>query len=342
MTIKLATGELIAALSVVAPGIMTRKSLVEQYSSFIFFKDSVMTFNEKVAVKYPIETGLEFLVGSKEFFSALSSFSSEEIEMTLVEGKVGVKGKGERFEMPVSIDTEHINTVRGIFETEEKVKWKKIPEGFSEGLSLCLFSISDSFTFHNLACACINEKGITTSDNIRVSFFKLSGFDRQFLLPKSSAEDIIKFPVVEYYLTDSWAFFKTKDGVVIGLQTVLGDYPDTSSVFDISGDSIALPDELKKVVSEITVFSNSERPEEQKIEISIGNRIVTCRDEGKGGWFEKDIPSKSRLNKRISFKINPSFLLSILNKTNTMILSDDRALFKTDSFLHVMILPVVK
>jgi len=339
VTIKLATEKLTTALSVIEPGILTRKSLVEQYSDFVFLKDSIMTFNEKVAVKYPLETGFEFLVKSKEFYSALSSFTSKEIEMTLADKKVNVKGKGERFEMAVSIDVKHIDTVKSIFDTVEKVKWKKVPEKFIEGLSLCSFSISDSFTFHNLSCACVNEEGIVTSDNIRVSFFKLPGFESQFLLPKSSTEDILQFPISEYFLTDTWVFFKTKDNVIIALRTVLGDYPDITSVFDIEGDSIELPEELKKVVSEITVFSDTERPEEQKIEIFIGNKLVTCRDESASGWFEKDIPSKSRLNRRISFKINPSFLLAILNKTSTMILSEDKALFKTDNFSHIMILP---
>ena len=78
---------------------------------------------------------------------------------------------------------------------------------------------------------------------------------------------------------------------------------------------------------------------EKKIEIIVDGNKVICKGQKSQGWVEIEEKLEGE-NEAVSFFINPIFLKQILQKTNSVIIGEGRALFKSDKFEHVMLLSV--
>jgi hypothetical protein len=191
-----------------------------------------------------------------------------------------------------------------------------------------------------LYCIHVNKKKLYSSDNYRISRYELSKeIGDTFLIPAKSAEEVSKFKVTEYLLDESWVHFKSDTGVIFSCRIVNGVYKDVDRFFEVEGKEFTLPENIKKYVDSSLVMADGKREFEKKIEMTISKDQIILRGETETGWIESKVPCQLDLEESFKVTINPVFLNEVLNKSTSIIVREGRALFKSENFQHVMVLP---
>lgn len=336
---KIKRSELLKALSLVKPG-LAKKEIVEQSTHFIFNKEEIVAYNDYICITHPFKTDFKCSIKAEEFYKLLQSMKEENI--TVECGKdmiVKINDKETRVGLSATKEgkiDEYINQL----DIKNIKKWKILPKDFIQGVYLCMFSISKDMTSGTLSCLSIVDNKISSSDNLRISQYEMGdSIKNDLLIPLQSVVELVKYPVTKYCLIDSWIHFKTDEGIVFSTRIMKGDFPDVGKFLDLKGTKINLPKELQEAM-QLTkiVVEDSLDIVDQKVELTIKKDIITCRGDGKISWAEKDVVFSYK-GKEIKFLVNPLFLSQVLNKTTSVIVGEEKALFISDSFKHVMVLP---
>ena len=336
---KIKREELLKALSLVKPG-LAKKEIVEQSTHFVFDGENISTYNDYICISHPFKTDFKCSIKAEIFYKLLQSMKEENI--TIDCGKdliVKINGKDSRAGL-TAIKEGKIDEYIKQLDTKNIKKWKALPKDFIQGIYLCMFSVSKDMTTGVLSCLSIKDNKISSSDNLRISQYEMKGsIKNDILIPLQSIVELVKYPVTKYCLIDSWVHFKTEDGIVFSTRIMKGEFPSVDSFFDLKGAKIKLPKELQSALQSVKiVVEEAIDVVDQKVEIVISKELITCRGDGKTSWKEQDIPC-SHKGKEIKFLVNPLFLAQILNKTASVIIGEGKALFVSDSFNHIMVLP---
>ena len=323
---KVVRAELIEALRLVQPGVAA-KGDVDQATSFIFLKNKVCTYNDEVAVSHPLKIGFTGAVPAKEFYQLISKINAEEIELSIMEGELSIKGSrakaGLRIEAEVTLPLEEMGM------SEE---WVEIPANFCDAVSFCLFSVSKDANSPVLTCLNVTNKFVESSDNYRVTRYPLEkskAFKEGVLIPAFAAKEIIKYKPVEFATTEGWIHFKNENNVVYSCRTMEEEFPDLGQYLEIKGSELVFPNNLGDMLDRASVLCEDERAI-----ITIDEGVLTLQSENKMGWFEEKVRIKYT-GETIDFGIQPAFLKSILSITNKAIIGKMMK-FEGDSFIHVV------
>ncbi len=337
---KIKTKELIKILQVVRPG-LAKKEIVEQSTHFIFGGQNIVTYNDRVCISHPLKSDFHCSVQAEDFYKIVSNIEEEEIDLSFEKGEIWIGSKETRAGLKtlVSGEIEKLIDILNLSSLEKK--WVKLPKEFIEGIFLCMFSASQDMTKGVLNSVSVGGNTIVSSDNLRISKYQMKDrIQKKFLLPLSSAIELVKFSIVEYVLTSNWIHFRTEDDVVFSSRIEVGDFPAIDSFLKVEGETFTFPDGLKKAVKDVSVIAEGEYELDKRIEVKIDKGIITCLGQDKNrGWIERDTEMKYK-GEKIFFLINPSFFYQILEKSVKMTLGGDRALFVSEQFVHVMVLPV--
>ena len=338
---KIKREELLSVLVAVKPG-LARKEIEEQSTHFVFTGDSVTTYNDQICISHPFKTDFKLSVKADEFHKILSGMSDEEVEISFKDKNLFIKGAKTRSGMATLAEGNILKMIKELGLDDSKRKWKKLPKDFVNGVFLCMFSASRVIGTGVYGCVHVKGDVVESTDNYRVSQYKLeSDLKDEVLLPVSAVQELVKFPITKFFLSDSWVYFKTDENVMFASRYIVGEFPDCSSFFKLEGDAITFPTGLKKIVEDVSVMSDAEVDYKKKIDVTIEKGKITCRAEKERGWVEKDMELKYK-GKTIKLSVNPIFFAQILDKSVTMTLQGDRALFVSDSFKHIMALPETK
>ncbi|MBU0659837.1 MAG: hypothetical protein KKF15_13865 [Alphaproteobacteria bacterium] len=148
--------------------------------------------------------------------------------------------------------------------------------------------------------------------------------------------ELIKFDVKKFHVGDSWVYFSTDDGVVFCSRVVKEDYYDVDEYFKFDGTRLRLPKALKDSVDTVHILAEGDFDIDKRIDVKIGDGKISCRGERSIGWIESELDIKFSKEEAIEFAINPIFFSQILDKSTTMTIGEDRALFLSGSFKHLI------
>ena len=334
--------KLIKALVTVQPGLGTKESINEWMLNFIFTGKEIVTYNESVCITYPFETDFICLVKANELYKILIAMTIDSIDIECDENQFKINSKSISVGLhQKAIEKNIIDNIHQLSISEVK-KWTVLPKDFIQGLSLCVFSTAKNIMEGAISCIHINNNTISSTDNYRISQFimkdKMIGVN--ILLSLYSVLTLIKIPIIKYAVNDSWIQFKTEDGVIISIRRVQDTFPNINDFLIVKGISVDLPKELQSVLKLVKIimddFSNII---EQKIKLVLKTNKLICYGEGSNGWIKQDIPCVYS-GEEISFLINPVFLNQILDKITFVVIGENHALFSSNNFKHVMLLPV--
>jgi len=335
------TSELISALSKIKSGISTR-GLVDEFGNYSLDDDFVRTYNDHICISYPFKTGVVASVKADNLNAVLSKIDSETVELKIVDNSLVIEGGNTKAGLIKTEGVKHI-PING--------EWKDLPEDFLNGLALCSFSAADTMSMGILYCIHVNKEKLYSSDNYRISRYVLSkAIDDTFLIPAKSAEEVSKFHVNKYLLDESWVHFKAEhpsgkefgtaySGAIFSCRIVNGVYKDVDKYFEVEGKEFTLPENIKKYVDSSLVMADGKREFEKKIEMTIAKDQIILRGETETGWIESKVPCQIDLEETFKVAINPVFLNEVLNKSTSIIVTNGKALFKSENFQHVMVLP---
>ncbi|GAG12893.1 unnamed protein product, partial [marine sediment metagenome] len=206
---------LLNVLQSVKPGLAS-KGIIEQFTHFIFSGEAVMTYNDEICVTHPLETKFQCSVIAEDLYKTLTGISGDSsVKLSLEDGKLCVKTATRQAKLSTEVenDAEKMIEMLGLKELEDK--WIPLPEDFSKGMFLCMFSASKDMTKGAGTCVYLNGSNLFSSDEARISHYSLpKSTTLTTLIPARSVAELVRFEVTKVCLDKSWIHFKTEEEVV--------------------------------------------------------------------------------------------------------------------------------
>lgn len=325
--------ELIQKLEALKPG-LSNKEIIEFADSFSFHNNQILTYNDFLCVKCPIDLDIEGTVKADYFHKIINKIKADKkgfINLKLKDNELIISTDKEKSGVPINL--------KGKLSLEELgaeiTKWNKLPKDFQEGIRLSVFSASDDASNPKLTCLHINKKIIESSDGQRAFKYHLKkAIKKEFLLPKFSVPALLHHNLKSYNISKNWVHFRTKEDVIISCRMYEDiNFPDTDFLFEIEGDNFTFPNEIKNNIEAAIIFIGSD--EDENINVEIKKKITWVKSRSDNGWYRKKIIAKSK--KEISFEINPFFLKDILKSSRDCIISDEGLMkFDRDNWSYVI------
>jgi len=298
----------------------------------------VVTYNDEISISHPVK-GLEDVTGAvkaQALYEFLNKVKKEEIELDWEDNQVvihaGRSKAGLTFEQEVKLPLdEEIGTVE---------KWKKLPEGIVEGIKLCASCCSKDMSRPVLTCVHINGDVIEASDSYQIIRYKLKkkAPGKSFLIPASSARELIRYAVTEIALGDSWAHFRTEDETVIfSARIIAGVFPDIEKYLEIEGSDFSFPDTLQEALEKANIFAKktANTGDIPSVTIEVKDGLLTLSAKNEFGWFEEKMKTKYK-DADFKFSIGIDFLISLFEKLQTSVIGPDRIGFAGENWWHVI------
>ena len=336
---KINKEELQKALEKVKPG-LANKEIIEQSTSFAFVEDKVVTYNDEISISHPVK-GLNFTgaVKAQELYQYLNKIKQEEIDISWDENQfkitAGKAKAGLIFQKEVSLPIEEIGKIS---------KWKNLPKTFIEALKFCKTSCSTDMSRPILTCIEVNKEGIVkSSDGYRLTSYSLSEempIDT-FLIPATSANELIKYDITQITKGEGWVHFKTKENTIFSCRVFDDAYPDTKRLFEVEGKAINIPMKMISSLDRASVFAKKEFNNDSKIIVKLEEKQMTLSAQADFGWFEENL-RVNYLDEPIEFETHPIFLAEILTQVKSCILGKDRMKFEGENWSHVLSLSMIK
>ena len=308
-SVRVNRDDLLQQLESVQPG-LSPKEHIEQSSCFAFKDGKVMTYNDEVACSHDCSLKIEGAVKAVPLLEMLRKMKEEELELTPKEEVLIVKGKrreaGVRMESTIQLPIDSV---------EPPAKWKKLPEGFTDAVSMVQTCAStDQSEFVN-TCVHIHPEWVEACDNFQVSrYYMEMGIKKPTIIRRNSLKPVVGLDVIEYSLTSSWIHFRNAEGLVISCRRWTDDYPDYSPFVNSKGKVTVLPKGLADAAEKAQVFSSENADENQVLlELKPGGMRITGR--GASGYF-REMKSLKYEGKSLAFNISPALLIEITKRHN--------------------------
>ena len=346
---KLNRPKLLNILAAAKPG-LAKKEIIQQAAHFIFTGDAVATYNDLICIVYPYETDFRCSVHGEEFYRVLDSIKEDEVDIAVEDGQLLINSKKTKAGLSTLVGDEErvekmIDSLRE--KTSGRKFWKNLPDGFSNGVFLCMFAASKDLTTGVRCCVAVKDDRIYSTDSIRLSRYIMDDeIEGEMLIPATAAYELVKYPIEKYGYSEGWVHFLTKDGVEFNCRTMVGVYPYNNIVkfFRDPREEITLPEELKDVLKVAAMLATGDVDTAKSVEITIDKDKITCKSEKERGWMIKTVDLEDYDGRKIIFWINPILFAQILEKTTSFFVVQkedfpDKAYFTTDSYQHVIALP---
>lgn len=342
---KINRKELFTALTLAKAG-LSKKDIIAQAQHFIFTGTDICTYNDQICIIVPFKTDFSCSVKGEELDKIISGISEENILIDLKDQKLNITTKKTKASLSTMVDEEGkveemIENIK--IKTNKKNFWKSLPSNFIEGISLCIFSASKDMTQGIRSCIAINDDSIWSTDNLRISWYKMNDNVEEMLIPVRNAEELVKYQdVIEYGLSKGWVHLKTKEGLIFSSRTIEGDftYSVLMNFFKEPDKTFDLPKELKDVLQNISVLADGTYAINKSVNIEIDDGVMTCKAMQDTSWVTKVLDIDYN-EEPLHFSVNPFFFAQILNKTTTFGIYENAkvAIFIRDNFKHIMALP---
>lgn len=337
---KINRKELRDILAALKPG-LSKREFVAQSCHFIFLKNEIVTFNDKICLMAPFESEKEFSVKGEEFFRLIDGMKGESLTLTIEKGKIKLRSEDTTSTMATLPEDQ--NTLPKIIEElkEKMTGYKLLPKDFLEGISLCSFSTSPDLSRGVLACVAVEGDSCYSIDANRSSCYKMKTKmkDSFFIVGKEAAE-LVKFPVVSYCTDGKWGHFKTKENVTFSCLLMSGTFPIEKMipVFEKMKNlpCIELPSELKSAVANVKMLATDDMTRSGKaVHISLIDKEIVVKASNDLGQVEK-ILDWDYEGEEINISINSDLLSQILSRATSLSKDGDMLHFGAGSFQHIL------
>jgi len=280
--------QLLSVLKKALPGIDDKFPLIQGADSFTFCNNNVHTFNDNISIACKFESDLVGSVKAKEFYNIINKFPEKEIKIIVADSSWLLKCGSIKAEFAL-IDTQIMDYIDKI--TPKEDDWHKIPNNFMDCIKYAYIGGNNS----QLSGICIKDFVITSTDEMRVNWYKLTAPMDYMWIPNAFVKQLLGISdVAEYNNGDSWIHFRNNDGVLFSCKKLGGKYPiDTITSLikkhDQSNDDVTgeFPSELAKAIDRASSFSiDMESYKTIKLEFSNKNLIVSA-ERTSGNYSEK-------------------------------------------------------
>ncbi len=281
---------------------------------FRFSSNCVASYNDEMLCTCEAETGLEANIPAAPLLALLAKSKNESLDLRVKHGSLLVSGKN----MDAAII---IDTVAELPDVEKPKKWKKLPDGFADGIQKVMGSLGTDEGSFVLTCAHITPDHIEACDSVQLSRHTIkTPTKKDFLVRSAVLKTIIAMDAIEVSNTKDWVHFKNKTGVVISCRSYVEKYPDLGVHIDQKGVSVKLPNEIKEACQRAEIFSVATKT--SPVTIRLEGKQASIHGEGVNGWIKETIKIKYK-GPDMSFRINPTMLIDTLHPEAECTLVDE-------------------
>ncbi len=336
---KINRQSLLQTLKAIKPGLAT-KEMLEQSTSFVFQNGRAYTYNDEVAISHPVNKGLSGAVLAKELYGLLDKYKDEELDITLTDTEMQIKGKrssaGIALQAEISLPLDELGKIG---------KWKPLPKTFGEAINFCRFSASKDMIDPTLTCLNISGKFVESCNRFQITRYDMGtelDSKESLLLPASAASILAGYDPKEYTLTKGWAHFQNADKTVFSCRVGEGEFPDIGKFIKPKGHEFEFPKGLTEVLDKAGVFSVDNELNDPSIRIDLSKGKLAVESSNGVGWFKERVRAVYD-GPDVCFEANPEFLMKMLPIIKmASITVGDKSLpnktgmlkFKGDSFVH--------
>lgn len=317
---KINKQQLLEALEIVKPGLAS-KEIIEQSTSFAFIGDRVITYNDEISISHPIEgLNLQGAIEAPNLYKFLGKIKDEVLDFEPKGNEIILKTGRAKAGLLL-----HAEIKLPLEEVSGKKKWIDLPENFNKFISFAMTSCSKDMSRPVLTCVHINQTGvIEASDNYRITQCNL-GDELQFetfLLPASSAVEVVKINPINISIGKGWVHFKSESDTIISCRIILDKFPNVTQVLNVKGTKIILPQTINEVLEKAMIFAKRDHITDEIVSITIYEKKLVINAKSDTSWYEEDVNINYN-GEKIIFSITPYLLKSILSETRECILGNE-------------------
>jgi hypothetical protein len=214
--------------------------------------------------------------------------------------------------------------------------WKDLPEGFVDFLDKAKECCGRDMSRAILTCVHVSKDGIIeASDSFRVikCTLKEDMPVEDFLLPASSAVQVIRIKPTQIAIGKGWVHFQNDDGTIISCRTFEDVYPNNPAVFKVTGKEILFPDRVVEVLDKAILFAKRAHEIEEMVEITIANKNMHIHAKADTSWYEDDVPINTK--EELEFKVTPYLLKQIIKENKACIVSKEKLKFEGEGWIYI-------
>ena len=338
---KIQKADLLQALNAVKPGLAT-KTVIQQMENVLFTGQDMITYNDQICVLYPFETDFTASVNYNDLYKIANKVATEDLEVTLVDNELRIKTKSTKAGLLI-VEGDEINDsinelVSQLPNDDNEFKWQELYKDFMEGALLCIPASSHDMSQGTLACLYTNGSDLICTDNLRVSWFALKeSMNAEFFIKAATVRELAAFEFTQFCVSGSWVHFQTGNSVVFSTRLIRGKALDYyKEVFDgFKGSPVELPDGIKSVIDSASVMADDDAVRDMTMVFKDGELI--CSTKSARGWIEKTIPVSYKKKTPVEFMISATFLQQIVSLPVKMTVGENKSLFESGNFKHVLI-----
>ena len=327
------------ALEIVKPGLAS-KEMIEQSTSFAFIDGRVVTYNDEISLSHPVE-GLEIegAIQAEQLYKLLNKIKQDEIEVTTESAEIifqaGKMKAGLTLQQEIKLPLDEIS---------KPGKWKTLPDDFVKYIRMAMQVCSQDMSRPVLTCVHVNEDGrIEGSDSYRIVQCTLEKEMpvKTFLVPATSAAELVKLNPSKIAEGEGWIHFKTEEETILSCRTFEAEFPDCKPFLEVEGIEVQFPRTIEKIIDRAAVFAKRDHFLDETINITLGNQKIKVTSKSDSGWFEEEANMKCD-DKEVGFAITPYLLKDILAGMQTCILCEDRLKFEGAGWQSILCLKETK
>jgi len=284
-----------------------KRSTIDQYTRFKFTGDEIMSYSGNMCILHPFKTDFECSIKADDLVKVFSQ-SKGDVRLSFEENQLKIEG-----DFKAGFVSQYKPTFGDDLElVQEEIKnieeWKDLPADFCKGATLTHFAASKK-EMMSTCCIMVDGNDVAATDGIRLGHYVMDAPMDHFFIRAKSAKYIAGLNPIKYTVTDSWAYFKTDKGVIIGSRRMMGDFPDYK--FEETPDDIIeiLPaPKLTRALKGVAALSDE--VDSQMVDIKAHENQLTVSSSNERGWAEKIVDIE--YDGTYEFGVDPSLMLQAL------------------------------
>jgi DNA polymerase III sliding clamp (beta) subunit (PCNA family) len=267
-----------------------------------------MSYSGNICIFYPVETDFKCSVKAEDLIKVVSQIKGD-VRITFSDAQLRLEGDFEAGF--VSQYTPGFgDDIDSVQKELKDVEWKELPTDFIKGALLTHFAASTKDALF-MNCLMVDGKDIVATDRIRLGYYQMDSPMDSFFIRAKTARYVASIKPTQYVITDAWAYFKTKDDVVVGSRRMLGDFPSYKDLVNMDTDeSIEIPSALSQAIRGVAVLSDED--DSLLIDVKAENNKLTVSSHNERGWAQKTIDIE--YDGDYEFSIDPSLMLQALRQ----------------------------
>lgn len=324
---KIDRKELLNRLLCIEPGVL-KKDGIQQSDCIILRNGRFYSFHPEIACS--ILSGLDVswtaAVRAEKLIQCLKARTTKEVDVSLVEGKLCIRGNGT-----TTIPTEP-DVVLPIDSVEIPKAWTRLDQRFSESVNLLVECTTTTKEFLN-ECVHLHPDYMEACDQIQIVRCLIPGIVKvPKLIRGSSLKHLRQLGMTKVAETENWIHFKNPLGLRLSIikYGIEQSYPDLTETVEKRGVKIKFPPALDRSINRAMIFSDESAG--MSVVIRDGKMLIDGSSV-EGGHSER-IETKAP---DIQFRIFPKMLLEVVKNYDRCEITDSTLTVRSRDFVYATV-----